>query len=929
MTWPVAFDPDRISLHVSERISEADADRQARTAGEILRRLGQRPGIVLADEVGMGKTFVALAVAVSAVWRDRGKHPVVVMVPPSLRHKWPKDFDVFRTHCLRRDADRETLRARSARTGVDFFKLLDDPPSRRPHIVFLTHGALHRGLNDPWVKFAILVEALRSRRLKSQREAFPRFAAETLRMKSKGIHASLFIELMKKRHESWRDVITKHHEDPGDDPVPEAISKVILSGKVDLTSLREKLADLPLRWSKYLGERLQDVRTSLGWTLPGIWREALRAASFHSPLLILDEAHHLKNPATRLASLFVDVEAEDDANILQNALGGAFERMVFLTATPFQLGHHELLNVLDRFQGIRWRQRTLELTCEQFEEQLEELRRALDTAHVAATALDQRWGKLTAEDLLDPETGDPRGPEMWWKRVESTPDSGGHRVVEAVRAFRATREAMGDAERLLRPWVIRHRRPMLLPESDESRRRVLPGRGIRTEAEEDEGLPIADEALLPFLLAARCQAIVASPDANAAAKRHARATFAEGLSSSYEAYLETRAHHGAGGKHEPILDEDQHTDRGGDAVDITWYLEHLGKSLPDRESYGRHPKVSETVDRAVKLWESGEKVLVFCHFRATGAALTFHMSTALANRIWSRAAARYRGTEDEVLAHVRRLGERFQEGRPYHRQLSNLVDSLLVGWPRISNEDRSKIVRTVLRFVRAPTFLVRYFPLEQEPTEAALEEALQQADGSGLTLTKKLEGFIGFLAGRCIPDERIAYIDALGGIQSGMILRRKEEFRQELLPNVRLVNGGTADDVRRRVMLAFNTPFFPEILVASSVLAEGVDLHLDCRYIIHHDLSWNPSTLEQRTGRIDRIGAKAEVARRPIHVFLPFVAGTQDEKMYRVVRDRERWFQVLMDEHYTVDEHMTEALAERIPLPETAARELTFRLEAR
>ena len=67
-------------------------------------------------------------------------------------------------------------------------------------------------------------------------------------------------------------------------------------------------------------------------------------------------------------------------------------------------------------------------------------------------------------------------------------------------------------------------------------------------------------------------------------------------------------------------------------------------------------------------------------------------------------------------------------------------------------------------------------------------------------------------------------------------------------------------------------------------------LHLDCRFVIHHDLSWNPSTIEQRTGRVDRIGAKSERARQPIHVYLPYVTATQDEKMFRVVRDRELGF---------------------------------------
>ncbi len=38
-----------------------------------------------------------------------------------------------------------------------------------------------------------------------------------------------------------------------------------------------------------------------------------------------------------------------------------------------------------------------------------------------------------------------------------------------------------------------------------------------------------------------------------------------------------------------------------------------------------------------------------------------------------------------------------------------------------------------------------------------------------------------------------------------------------------------ASETRERLMLAFNTPFFLEVLVASGVMAEGVDLHLNCR----------------------------------------------------------------------------------------------------
>jgi SNF2 family DNA or RNA helicase len=143
---------------------------------------------------------------------------------------------------------------------------------------------------------------------------------------------------------------------------------------------------------------------------------------------------------------------------------------------------------------------------------------------------------------------------------------------------------------------------------------------------------------------------------------------------------------------------------------------------------------------------------------------------------------------------------------------------------------------------------------------------------------------------------------------------------------VRALLGETKREVRERLMLAFNSPLFPELLVSSGVLGEGVDLHRFCRHLIHHDLCWNPSSLEQRTGRLDRIHCKAEVARRPIIVYLPFIAGSADEKMFRVVKDRERWFQVVMGQEFKLDERTTETLASRVPLPPEIAAELLFDL---
>ena len=49
----------------------------------------------------------------------------------------------------------------------------------------------------------------------------------------------------------------------------------------------------------------------------------------------------------------------------------------------------------------------------------------------------------------------------------------------------------------------------------------------------------------------------------------------------------------------------------------------------------------------------------------------------------------------------------------------------------------------------------------------------------------------------------------------------------------------------------------PAILICTEVAGEGLDFQF-CHYLVNYDMPWNPSKLEQRVGRIDRIGQKAE-----------------------------------------------------------------------
>jgi len=903
MSWTLS---PKVSLR-NDRVSDADADRQQQTAAEILRRLADQPGLVLADEVGMGKTYVALAVATSVLEATGRNRPVVVMVPPAVADKWPTEWAVFSERCL--PAGHGLRASTPVRRGGAFLKLLDDPAATRSHLIFITHGALTRTLHDPFMRLALLRQAMLHRpNLANRRRAVARFAY--LLLNDRRFDEDTAGALLEVPVGQWGEVWKRWRpQNPLDDaPVPVALARALK--RVDLAPLREALAAVPLRRSARLTLRVQAARQQLNKALKATWAESLGSLDVRLPLLILDEAHHLKNP-TRLARLFDNEEAEQDAEALQGPLGNMFEKMLFLTATPFQLGHHELLNVLDRFHGGRW-PTTMDRT--RFDQQTGHLRGALDRAQASALRLERAWARI------DPLDG-PLVAEL--ASFEPHVDQ-----PEALRtALTIATEARADiatAEEFLRPWVIRHLKP-----HKAQRRRYWPGRSILDDSDSSLGLPVGGPATLPFLLAARAQAVASLQGVDG--ERSTRAYFAYGLASSFEAYADTRRNRFAS------LEE---YDGEPFATELTpqlhWYLDRIAAALPDEtlEGWASHPKVAATVGRVRDLWCNGEKSLVFCFYVETGRALRAHISRALRQEVISRAAVGLgldRAAENEVLAALDRIGERLlrSDSRGYdafRKQIRSLAADF-------DDATQDQVAEVVTRFMRTPSFLVRFVDLSPKASVDDLLAGLERPDMSGATLADRIRSFARTL-GQKVDRERDEILAALTGIQTGGIVTTADYFdssehsrsRKMLMPNVRLANGQVRDSTRKRLMLAFNTPFFPEVLVASSVMAEGVDLHQDCRHVIHHDLAWNPSTLEQRTGRLDRIGSKAEAVEQPVVVYEPYLGGTHDEKMFRVVKDRERWFSVVMGRTPQSGERVTEQQQARIPLPITLAEQLTMNL---
>lgn len=59
----------------------------------------------------------------------------------------------------------------------------------------------------------------------------------------------------------------------------------------------------------------------------------------------------------------------------------------------------------------------------------------------------------------------------------------------------------------------------------------------------------------------------------------------------------------------------------------------------------------------------------------------------------------------------------------------------------------------------------------------------------------------------------------------------------------------------RHAVTQFNFPTYPNILICTDVLKEGVDMHLFCDHIVHYGVAWTSGDMEQRIGRIDRLGS--------------------------------------------------------------------------
>jgi len=96
------------------------------------------------------------------------------------------------------------------------------------------------------------------------------------------------------------------------------------------------------------------------------------------------------------------------------------------------------------------------------------------------------------------------------------------------------------------------------------------------------------------------------------------------------------------------------------------------------------------------------------------------------------------------------------------------------------------------------------------------------------------------------------------------------------------ISGASSPELRRHIVASFNRGEL-DVLVATDAAGEGLNLHHRCRLVIDLELPWNPLRLEQRIGRVDRLGQ-----RRRVHAIRLFHARTVEDRVLECLRLRQR-----------------------------------------
>ena len=130
----------------------------------------------------------------------------------------------------------------------------------------------------------------------------------------------------------------------------------------------------------------------------------------------------------------------------------------------------------------------------------------------------------------------------------------------------------------------------------------------------------------------------------------------------------------------------------------------------------------------------------------------------------------------------------------------------------------------------------------------------------------------------------------------------------------------------QQALTQFRMPGYPMVLVSTDVLQEGVDLHTFCGRVVHYGIAHTSSATEQRTGRVDRIASLVHRRMLPgrdetmLQVHYPHLMDTIEPLQLDVLYRRMDHFMKMMHDGLAT----TEAEPSRIALDLSQQREVRY-----
>ena len=177
--------------------------------------------------------------------------------------------------------------------------------------------------------------------------------------------------------------------------------------------------------------------------------------------------------------------------------------------------------------------------------------------------------------------------------------------------------------------------------------------------------------------------------------------------------------------------------------------------------------------------------------------------------------------------------------------------------------------------------------LAQVSLDPVLEDAFRQLLTDSRSLAEadsKYEQFSSALKSMLATEEAPQIIVFSFFVKTLEYLHRRLEedgIRSGIIHGGIPTTGGDGPD-RFQVMDSFKAGKF-DVLLSSEVGGEGLDFQY-CHALINYDLPYNPMRVEQRIGRIDRFGQKAD----RITIVNMYIRGTVDEEIYERLYKRVR-----------------------------------------